>query len=137
MKELEESATLKLDFSKLRQVGASGETVLPAVVQDADTKDVLLVAYVNPTALEQSLQTRIATFWSTSRQELWIKGKTSGDYLDLVEIRVNCEQNSLLYLVRPRTGACCHTKKADGEHRSTCYYRKLEGSELEFLPDLI
>ena len=64
-------------------------------------------------------------FWSTSRNELWVKGKTSGDYLQLVEVRVNCEQNSLLYLVRPNAGGICHTKNEAGEPRD-CYYRTLD-----------
>ena len=64
-------------------------------------------------------------FWSTSRNELWEKGKTSGETFDLVEVRVNCEQNSLLYIVRPRRGGICHTKNAKGEPRN-CYYRTLD-----------
>merc|ERR1719330_425027 len=56
---------------------------------------------------------------------LWIKGETSGDFLDLVEVRVNCEQNSLLYLVRPRRTGACHTRDASGLTRVSCYYRKL------------
>merc|ERR1711879_88323 len=67
----------------------------------------------------------MGTLWSTSRKELWIKGKTSGDYLDLVEVRCNCEQNSLLYLVRPRRTGACHTKDSKGRTRRSCYYRRL------------
>jgi phosphoribosyl-AMP cyclohydrolase len=63
--------------------------------------------------------------WSTSRDELWHKGATSGDVLDLVEVRVNCEQNSLLYRVVPRTGGACHTIGADGRARPVCYYRRV------------
>ena len=68
----------------------------------------------------------MATFWSTSRNELWIKGKTSGDYLEIVEVRVNCEQNSVLYRVRPKGQGACHTKDKDGVARSGCYYRIIE-----------
>jgi phosphoribosyl-AMP cyclohydrolase len=71
---------------------------------------VILVAYVNEQALRHSIETRTATFWSTSRNELWIKGATSGETFDLIEVRVNCEQNSLLFLVRPRRGGICHTR---------------------------
>ena len=85
----------------------------------------ILVAYANKQALEESLKTRIATFWSTSRNELWVKGKTSGQYFELLEVRVNCEQNSLVYIVRPKGGGICHTYNKDGKPRN-CYYRKLD-----------
>jgi phosphoribosyl-AMP cyclohydrolase len=133
MKELEEGSELRLDFSKLQKVAGGGQPVLPVVVQDADSKEVLVVAYANQTALEHSLQTGVATFWSTSRHELWIKGATSGDTLKLVDVRVNCEQNSLLYLVRMVGGGVCHTKDAAGHTRKTCYYRSLRDGKLEFL----
>jgi phosphoribosyl-AMP cyclohydrolase len=130
MKDLEEGSTLQLDFTKLAKVAATGHDLLPVVVQDADTKEVLILAYANRQALDHSLDTRIATFWSSSRNELWIKGKTSGDTLDLVEVRVNCEQNSLLYLVRPAKGGACHTKDAAGATRRNCYYRTLKDGSL-------
>lgn len=133
--ELEEGTALNLDFTKLRKaVASSTEDVIPAVAQDADTGEVLIVGYANRLALETALQEKKATFWSTSRNELWIKGKTSGDYLELVEVRVNCEQNSLLYRVRPAGQGACHTKGADGRARAGCYYRRLtaDGTALEF-----
>jgi phosphoribosyl-AMP cyclohydrolase len=133
MKELEEGSELRLDFSKLQKVAGDRQPVLPVVVQDADSKEVLVVAYANRAALEHSLQTGTATFWSTSRNELWIKGATSGDTLKLVDVRVNCEQNSLLYLVRMVGGGVCHTKDAEGHTRKTCYYRSLRDGKLEFL----
>jgi phosphoribosyl-AMP cyclohydrolase len=133
MKELEEGSELRLDFSKLQKVAGRGEPVLPVVVQDADSKEVLVVAYANQAALEHSLKTGTATFWSTSRNELWIKGATSGDTLKLVDVRVNCEQNSLLYLVRMVGGGVCHTKDAQGHTRKTCYYRSLHDGKLEFV----
>ena len=133
MKELEEGSDLRLDFTKLQKVAKSGLPVLPVVVQDADSRDVLLVAYANQEAIDHSLKTGIATFWSTSRNELWIKGKTSGDTLQLVDVRVNCEQNSLLYLVRMVGGGVCHTKDAEGKTRQTCYYRSLKDGKLSFL----
>jgi phosphoribosyl-AMP cyclohydrolase len=94
-------------------------------VQHADTGEVILVAYVNEAALRRSVETRSAVFWSTSRNELWEKGKTSGETFDLIEVRVNCEQNSLLYVVRPRRGGICHTRNERGEPRN-CYYRRLD-----------
>jgi phosphoribosyl-AMP cyclohydrolase len=133
MKALEEGTELQLDFTKLQKVGESRQPVLPVVVQDADSKEVLVVAYANRQALEHSLKTGVATFWSTSRNELWIKGATSGDTLKLIDVRVNCEQNSLLYLVRMIGGGVCHTKDAEGHTRKTCYYRSLKDGKLEFV----
>lgn len=123
--QLEEGAELQLDFNKLQKIAQSGNAVVPVVVQSADSAEVLIVAYANEQALTESLKRKVAVFWSTSRNELWIKGATSGDVLDLVEVKVNCEQNSLLYRVRPRNAGCCHTRRADGEARQSCYYRRL------------
>ena len=125
--ELEEGGALQLDFGKLRSVAATGAEVVPVVVQHAETQAVLTLAYANAEALRETLERKVAVFWSTSRNELWIKGATSGDFLDLVDVRINCEQNSLLYRVRPRTGGACHTRRADGAPRKTCYYRRLVG----------
>jgi len=124
VKELEEGTALTLDYTKLSKVAATSAGVLPVAVQNADTLEVILVAYVNEQALRHSIETRTATFWSTSRNELWIKGATSGETFDLIEVRVNCEQNSLLFLVRPRRGGICHTRNRAGEPRN-CYYRRL------------
>ena len=133
-KHLEEGTKEALDFSKLRQIAGIDEEVLPVVVQDSGTREVLIVAYVNRLALDESLKTGIATFWSTSRNELWVKGTTSGNALQIDEIRVNCEQNSLVFLVTPRGSGACHTKDSDGRYRIGCYYRRVESSgELEFV----
>jgi len=133
MNPLEEGNELRLDFTKLQKVAKTGLPVLPVVVQDADTREVLVVAYANQQALDHTLKTGIATFWSTSRNELWIKGATSGDTLQIVDIRVNCEQNSLLYVVRMLGGGVCHTKDAEGHTRKTCYYRSLKEGKLTFM----
>ena len=122
---LEEGTELQLDFSKLSRATAQSPNIIPVAVQDADSKDVILVAYTNEEAFQRSIQTRIATFWSTSRGELWIKGETSGNAFEMVEIRVNCEQNSLLYLVRPQGAGICHTKNSQGSARN-CYYRRFD-----------
>jgi len=124
-KSLEEGAQLRLDFRKLRKIASGEADVIPAVAQDAATGEVLILGYVNELALATALKERKATFWSTSRNELWIKGLTSGDFLELLEVRVNCEQNSILYRVRPAGQGACHTKGADGRSRSGCYYRRL------------
>jgi phosphoribosyl-AMP cyclohydrolase len=136
MKELEEGSALQLDYTKLLKIAKAGAEVVPVVVQDADSRDVLLVAYANKQALEHTLKTGTATFWSTSRHELWIKGATSGDTLKIVEVRVNCEQNSLLYLVRMMGSGVCHTRDATGHTRKTCYYRALKDGKLEFVGPL-
>jgi len=125
--DLEEGTLLHLDFTKLKKVAACGEDIIPAIAQDHKTGEVLIVGYANQLALKTAQKERMATFWSTSRNELWIKGKTSGDYLEIVEIRVNCEQNSILYLVTPKGQGACHTKDSTGQARTGCYYRKLSG----------
>lgn len=132
-KTLEEGHQLLLDFDKLHKVAQSREPVVPVAVQDAESKELLILAYANETALNYTLEHGIAAFWSTSRDELWVKGATSGDTLALVEVRVNCEQNSLLYLVRPLGQGACHTKGADGKSRPSCYYRRLRAGKLEFV----
>src|SRR5512136_1480421 len=108
--ELEEGTKLKLDFSKLSRSAQKCPDVIPVAVQNIDSGEVILVAYVNEKALKASLESRTAVFWSTSRNELWEKGKTSGEVFDLIEVYVNCEQNSLLYRVRPRRAGICHTR---------------------------
>lgn len=125
-----------LDYTKLKQVATCEADVLPVVAQDIDTGEVYIVGYANELAVQTAFQEKKATFWSTSRNELWIKGKTSGDFLELIEVRVNCEQNSLLYLVRPAGKGSCHTKDSSGTARSGCYYRRVtDEGRLEFLPN--
>jgi len=134
MNVLEEGTELALEFDKLRKIAERDAHVVPVVLQNAETGEVLYLAYANREALRETLATRQAVLWSTSRNELWHKGATSGDVLDLVDVWVNCEQNSLLYRVVPRTGGVCHTRDADGNARPTCYYRRvLSESEAEFL----
>jgi phosphoribosyl-AMP cyclohydrolase len=126
--EIEEGNQLNLDFTKLKKVASCDQDLVPAVAQDVESGEVLIVGYANELALQTTLKENMATFWSTSRNELWIKGKTSGDYLEIVEVCVNCEQNSLLYRVKPKGKGACHTKNEDGTPRSGCYYRKLKNS---------
>ena len=128
---LEEGSDVLLDFNKLAKVAVCDASVLPVVVQDADSREVLILAYANELALQHTVETGLATFWSTSRNSLWVKGATSGDTLEIVDIRVNCEQNSLLYLVRAQGHGACHTKDCDGKARRSCYYRSLRDGRLE------
>jgi len=124
-KELEEGLKLELDWNKLEKAAAACKGIIPVAVQHADTKEVILVAYINQQAFEESLKRKMLVLWSSSRQELWIKGLTSGETFELLEARVNCEQNSLLFVVRPNRGSICHTKNISGEPRD-CYYRRID-----------
>ena len=135
MNTLEEGQTLSLDFKKLRKVAKTDQDVIPVVLQHAENGEVLFIGYANDLALQETFKTRQAVLWSTSRNELWRKGATSGDVLDLIDVRVNCEQNSVLYRVIPRSGGVCHTRDATGQARQTCYYRSTTAMdrELEFV----
>ena len=128
---LEEGAELLLDFDKLRKVANASQPVMPVAVQDAATGELLIIAYANHRALDYTLAHGVAAFWSTSRDELWVKGATSGDTLEIVEVLVNCEQNSLLYRVKPLGKGACHTKTPDGQTRAGCYYRCIVDGKLE------
>ena len=124
MNALEEGNELKLDFAKIAKIATKCPDVIPVAVQNADTREIILIAYTNAEALEKTLATRTAIFWSTSRNELWEKGKTSGETFEVLDIYVNCEQNSLVYVVRPRRGGICHTKNKTN-HPRNCYYRRI------------
>ncbi len=129
-KELEEGAALKLDFSKIAKIAETSPDVIPVAIQHADTNEVILVAYTNEFAMKTSFEKRTLVLWSTSRRELWEKGATSGETFELLEAFVNCEQNSLVYKVRPKRSAICHTKNEQGEPRN-CYYRRINLSTQE------
>lgn len=133
IRELEEGREGRLDFGRAKAAGKIDRDVLPVVVQDADTREVLFQAYADRRAVRYSLQNRVAAFWSITRNQRWIKGKKSGNTLTVVEVRSNCEQNSLLYLVRRTKGGACHTKNPDGSYRPNCYYRRVKvTSQKEF-----
>lgn len=128
--DIEEGLEVRLDFDKLGKIGRAGQLVVPVVLQDAESGEVLFLGYANEEAYRETLARGSAVLWSTSRNELWHKGATSGDVLELVDVRVNCEQNSLLYRVRRATGGACHTKDpATGTARPGCYYRVVETPE--------
>ncbi|HEX4756182.1 MAG TPA: phosphoribosyl-AMP cyclohydrolase [Candidatus Dormibacteraeota bacterium] len=93
--------------------------LVPAVVQDAGTGAVLMVAYMNDAAWQRTLETRQAWFWSRSRGELWEKGATSGNRMNVVEVRLDCDDDSVLLRVDP-TGPACHT----GE--TSCFFTVVE-----------
>ncbi|SDI29350.1 phosphoribosyl-ATP pyrophosphatase /phosphoribosyl-AMP cyclohydrolase [Halanaerobium congolense] len=98
---------------KFNQLG-----LMPAVVQDYQTKEVLMVAYVNKESLNLSLEKGETVFYSRSRQELWHKGETSGNTQEIKEIYYDCDQDTILFLVEP-AGPACHTGK------TSCFYRKI------------
>ena len=102
-----------MDYSKL-------DGLIPAVIQDADTSEVLMVGFMNELALAETRRTGYATFFSRSRNKLWMKGETSGNKLEVVEIRVDCDDDTVVLKVkRLGDGNVCHT----GER--TCFFRKL------------
>ena len=123
--DLEEGTVQQLDFDKIGGVGRDGHQVLPVVLQEVESGEVLFVGYANEEALRMTLEMKSAVLYSTSRNQIWHKGATSGDTLSLIDVRVNCEQNSLLYLVRRDGRGACHPLEADGSSRSGCYYRSL------------
>ena len=96
--------------------------LIPAIAQEAETGEVLMMAWMNAEAVDRTLQTGRVTYWSRSRQAFWIKGETSGHVQELVELRVDCDQDCLLILVR-QTGPACHTG------RRTCFYTAIRGGE--------
>ena len=101
-----------------REIKYDTNGLVPAIVQDADTHEVLMLAYMNAESLRLTLETGETWFWSRSRSELWHKGATSGNVQHVVEVRVDCDADTLLVLVNP-AGAACHT----GER--TCFFRSL------------
>ncbi len=126
--EKEYTRELLLDF------GADGNQLIPVVTQDIRTREVLILAFANKEAFEATLSSGFATFYSRSRRQLWKKGATSGDLLKVEEIRVNCEQNSLVYMVTPLGKGACHARKKSGDPYSTCYYRRItQDGKLEFI----
>ena len=128
MEKKEYTTQLMIDF------GEDGKTLLPVVTQDCRTKEVLILSFINREAWEETLRSGYATYWSRSRNELWKKGLTSGDMLKVEEIRINCEQNSLLFLVTPVGKGACHAKRENGEAHTSCYYRRLgKNNNLEFV----
>ncbi|MBI4667199.1 MAG: phosphoribosyl-AMP cyclohydrolase [Nitrospinae bacterium] len=117
--ELEEGETLSLEFEKRGGL-------IPAIAQDARNGQVLMLGYANREAVEETVRSRMATFYSTSRNALWKKGETSGDYLKTMEIYVDCDQDAIIYLVEPQGGGACHTKsQRTGQARHSCFYRRL------------
>lgn len=101
--------------------------LIPAIAQDEQSGEVLMMAWMNVEAVKKTLETRRVTYWSRSRKSFWIKGETSGHVQELVDFRVDCDRDCLLVVVR-QTGAACHT------NRRTCFYTAVrDGSEVELM----
>lgn len=103
--------------------------LVPAIIQDADTQKVLMLGYMNQQAYEKTIETKLVTFYSRSRQCLWTKGETSGNYLHLVDIKCDCDNDTLLISVHP-DGPTCHTGS------DTCWGETNEPNPLIFLSTL-
>ena len=111
---------IKLDFDKTNGL-------IPAIAQDYETGEVLMLAYMNEEAWNATLDTGIATYYSRSRQELWVKGKTSGNIQHIKDIRIDCDDDTVLLKVEQVGGAACHTG-----HKS-CFYKKVENGTVRIV----
>ena len=117
-------STFRIDFAK--QGG-----LVPVVVQDAADGTVLMLAYMNDLAFAKTLETRKATYWSRSRNELWIKGATSGNWQEVEEVLVDCDSDTVLIKVRQLGGAACH------EGFRSCFFRRENGGGYEIVGERV
>lgn len=108
---------IRPDFEK-------GNGLVPVIVQDVHSHQVLMLAYMNVESFEKTIQTRLATYFSRSRQQLWLKGETSGHYQHVKDILIDCDEDTILLLVE-QDGAACHT----GHY--SCFYRNIEGDNID------
>jgi len=115
---------VELNFDKLGGL-------VPVVVQDFTSGEVLMTAFMNRQAWEETLKTRRATYWSRSQNQLWVKGETSGNIQEVKDILVDCDEDTVLLKVIQKGGAACHMG-----FRS-CFYRRLEGDELQIIGERI
>ncbi len=105
--------------------------LVPAIAQDAETGEVLMMAWMNAESVARTLETGRVTYWSRSRADFWVKGETSGHVQDLIEMRVDCDRDCLLLLIR-QTGPACHT------NRKSCFYRAVrDGDETEIMAPMV
>tara|TARA_B100001173_G_C15990711_1_gene548831 strand:- start:347 stop:766 length:420 start_codon:yes stop_codon:yes gene_type:complete len=128
--QLEEGITLMPQFSKRGGI-------LPVVVQETSTGQILMLASINEEAFQKTLETKLATFWSTSRDKLWTKGESSGDLLRINNILIDCDQDAIVYQVTLLGKGVCHTFDVNGNHRKACFYRELniDQNKLQFIED--
>jgi phosphoribosyl-AMP cyclohydrolase len=97
-----------------------------AIAQDYKTSEVLMVAYMNREAFQKTVETKKAHYWSTSRQKIWLKGESSGNFQEVHEILVDCDEDAVLMKISQKGGAC-------HEGYESCFFRKLEDDKLEFI----
>ncbi len=109
--------------------------LLPVAVQEIETGQLLMLASINEEALQKTIKTGLATFWSTSRNRLWTKGETSGDALRVDNILIDCDQDALVYQVTLLGNGVCHTFNQQGNHRKACFYREMNlvKNKLQFI----
>jgi phosphoribosyl-AMP cyclohydrolase len=106
------------------QLTYNSDGLIPAIAQDADTREVLMMAWMDEEALRRTLATGKATYWSRSRQEYWVKGETSGHHQAVVSVAADCDGDTLLVTVR-QTGAACHTGNR------TCFFTELTAEDVQ------
>jgi phosphoribosyl-ATP pyrophosphohydrolase/phosphoribosyl-AMP cyclohydrolase len=124
--ELSERNILMDNFApklKWSDLNTNSDGLVPCIVQDYRTDEVLMLAYMNEESLQKTIETKLATYYSRSRQALWVKGETSGHYQHVKEILVDCDEDTILIKVE-QEGAACHTGKY------SCFYRNIEGEEI-------
>jgi len=108
----------------LNQLKFDGNGLIPAIAQDYQTNEILMVAYMNAESVAKTVETGKATYFSRSRQALWLKGETSGHFQNVKEIWVDCDNDTLVLKVEQVCGIACHTGAR------SCFYRKIEGGEI-------
>lgn len=115
---------VKLDFEK-------GGGLIPAIAQDWQTGEILMLAYINEEAWNETLKTGNATYWTRSRKKIWRKGESSGNVQKVKEIYVDCDEDTVIFKVEQIGGAACH------EGFRTCFFRKVEGNVLKVIGERI
>ncbi len=109
----------------LEQVKYNADGLVTAIAQDEETDEILMLAYMNEATLKQTLETKTMTYWSRSRKKVWVKGESSGNTQDVLDVFIDCDGDALLFKVKQHGRAACHTGKV------SCFYRRFDGESLE------
>jgi phosphoribosyl-AMP cyclohydrolase len=120
----------KMQADLLQRIAFDADGLVPAIAQQHDSGEVLMMAWMNAEAVRETLETGRVCYWSRSRGSLWRKGETSGQVQRLVEMRVDCDNDCLLLLV-DQTGVACHTG------RRSCFFTAIRGGELQVIADVV